>query len=104
VIGAGRNIAGRGAITAHKEETMKAGTRGMLRPALSLLLGLACVAASAQTFPTKPIRFILPFAPGGVADITARIMAQKMSENVGQQVVVENRPGAGMIVSAQAVM
>lgn len=83
---------------------MKARTRGLLRPALSLVLGLACAAASAQAFPTRPIRFILPFAPGGVADITARIMAQKMSENVGQQVVIENRPGAGMISSAQAVM
>ena len=64
----------------------------------------ASFTASAQSFPTKPIRFILPFAPGGVADITARIMSQKMSENVGQPVLVENRPGAGMISSAQAVM
>src|SRR4051812_7993248 len=76
-------------------------TNGLL---CGLLAGLASAGAFGQSFPTKPIRFILPFAPGGVADITARIMAQKMSENVGQQVVVENRPGAGMISSAQAVM
>jgi tripartite-type tricarboxylate transporter receptor subunit TctC len=61
-------------------------------------------AAAAQNWPTRPIRFILPFAPGGVADITARIMGQKMSENIGQQVVIENRPGAGMIISAQAAL
>lgn len=79
-----------------------------MKTPLKMLLAACALAvaggASAQTFPTKPIRFILPFAPGGVADITARIMASKMGENVGQQVVVENRPGAGMIASAQAVM
>jgi tripartite-type tricarboxylate transporter receptor subunit TctC len=46
----------------------------------------------------------LPFAPGGIGDITARIVAQKMSENIKQQVVVDNRPGAGMIISATAAM
>ena len=79
-----------------------------MKTPLKMLLGACALAlagaASAQTFPTKPIRLIVPFAPGGVADITARIMASKMGENVGQQVVVENRPGAGMIASAQAVM
>jgi len=70
---------------------------------LLLLLGWMGVASS-QNWPTRPIRFILPFAPGGVADITARIMAQKMAENIGQQVLIENRPGAGMIVSANAAL
>lgn len=59
---------------------------------------------SASGYPSKAIRFLLPFAPGGIGDITARIVAQKMSENIGQQVVVDNRPGAGMIVSATAAM
>jgi hypothetical protein len=48
------------------------------------------------------LRFRLPCAPGGVGDITARIVAQKISDNIGQQVVVDNRPGAGMIISASA--
>ena len=71
---------------------------------LALLLSFWAGVAAAQNWPTRPIRFILPFAPGGVADITARIMGQKMSENIGQQVIIENRPGAGMIVSAQAAL
>jgi tripartite-type tricarboxylate transporter receptor subunit TctC len=61
-------------------------------------------AAAAQTYPAKPIRFLLPFAPGGIGDITARVVAQKMSDNIGQQVVVDNRPGAGMIISANAAL
>ena len=67
-------------------------------------LATVCGAAVAQTYPAKPIRFLLPFAPGGIGDITARVVAQKMSDNIGQQVVVDNRPGAGMIISATAAL
>lgn len=56
--------------------------------------------AAEKPFPTKPIRFLLPFAPGGIGDLTSRIVAQKMADNMGQNVVVDNRPGAGMIMSA----
>ncbi len=57
----------------------------------------------AQTFPTKPVRIVLPFGPGGIADITTRTLAPKMSEGLGQQVVIENMPGAGGIRASETV-
>jgi tripartite-type tricarboxylate transporter receptor subunit TctC len=54
-----------------------------------------CAPASAQTFPTKPVRLILPFPPGGPSDILGRALSQKLSEQMGQQVIADNRPGAG---------
>jgi tripartite-type tricarboxylate transporter receptor subunit TctC len=70
----------------------------------ALALGAALAApAHAQNFPTKPVRIIVGFGAGGVADVTARIVAQKLSEQMGQQVLVENRPSAGGIVAAQEV-
>jgi tripartite-type tricarboxylate transporter receptor subunit TctC len=59
------------------------------------VLALAPLAAPAQTFPAKPVRLVLPFPPGGPTDLQGRTIAQKLSEQVGQQVVPENRPGAG---------
>lgn len=60
-------------------------------------------AADAQTtYPARTIRFIVPFTPGGSADIFARPIAQKMSESMGQQVVVENRPGSGGVIGTEA--
>ncbi len=57
----------------------------------------------AQTYPVKPIRVLVGFGPGGVADLTVRTVAQKLSEQLGQQIVVENRPSAGGIIAAEAV-
>ena len=68
-----------------------------------LLLGACALAASAQTYPTRPIRFIVPFPPGGVADVTARLIGQKLTEVLGQQAVIENRPGASGVLGADVV-
>jgi putative tricarboxylic transport membrane protein len=59
--------------------------------------------ARAQTFPSRPIRFVLPFAAGGVADITSRLAADKLGEKLGQRLVVENQPGPGGIAAARSV-
>jgi tripartite-type tricarboxylate transporter receptor subunit TctC len=67
---------------------------------LCLILG---VAAHAQTFPTRQVTLIVPFAPGGPADFLGRLIGQKMGEDLGQQIVVDNRPGANTIIGAQAV-
>lgn len=66
-------------------------------------LALGTMPAAAQAWPARPVRLIVGFAPGGVADITARVVAQKLSTLVGQPVVVDNRPSAGGIVAAEAV-
>ena len=73
---------------------------------------LACAAAflmlfvslaTAQPYPSRQITLIVPFAPGGPADFLGRLIGQKMSEDLGQQIVVDNRPGANTIIGAQAV-
>src|SRR5438034_1091973 len=68
-----------------------------------LLVGLLAVAAQAQDFPTRPIRMIVPYAPGGLPDTMTRIIGPKLSEALGQQIVVENRPGAGGISGTEIV-
>jgi tripartite-type tricarboxylate transporter receptor subunit TctC len=62
-----------------------------------------CAAASAQTFPAKPIRVIIPFVPGGSSDIVGRAIASKFQEFLGQPAVVENRPGANGAIAAEFV-
>src|SRR5215212_3952223 len=70
--------------------------------ALLSLLVLALQVA-AETYPERVIRIVNPFPPGGSVDVTARILAQKLSENLGQQVIVENRAGAGGNTGADSV-
>src|SRR6267154_1145454 len=64
---------------------------------------VAGATAFAQDYPTRPIRLILGFAPGGSTDLVARVVAQKMAESWGQQVVVDNRPGANGMIGADLV-
>jgi tripartite-type tricarboxylate transporter receptor subunit TctC len=64
---------------------------------------LLASAAAAQTYPSRQITLVVPFAPGGPADFLGRLIGQKMSEDLGQQIVVDNRPGANTIIGAQAV-
>ena len=71
---------------------------------LAFLAWLAWVPASfAQAYPTKPIKLVVPFPPGGAVDIVARVVGQALSEAWGQQVVVDNRPGAGAIIGTDLV-
>jgi tripartite-type tricarboxylate transporter receptor subunit TctC len=60
--------------------------------------------ARAQAYPTRPVRLIVPVAPGGAADITARLIGQRLSERLGQQFVIDNRPGGGANIGTEAVV
>jgi tripartite-type tricarboxylate transporter receptor subunit TctC len=79
------------------------------RQFLSLAIGGAALSSTsrfalAQTYPTRRVRLIVGFAPGGSADIKARLLGQRLSERVGQQFIIENRTGAGSNVAAEAVV
>ena len=71
--------------------------------AISLVDALVISSATAQDYPNRTIRIIVPFTPGGATDVVTRIVAQKLSEQTGRQVVTDNRGGAGGIVGAEAV-
>ncbi len=70
---------------------------------LALALTLAPQVLAAQAFPTKPIRFILGFAPGGSADVVARAIQPHMEKQLGQPIVIEHRTGAGGVIAVDAV-
>src|SRR5260370_32732584 len=76
--------------------------RKVLSLPVVLLDGIAYGAAFAQTYPSRSIRLVVPFAPGGPADFLGRVIGQKLGEVVGQQIVIDNRPGANTIIGAQA--
>jgi len=75
----------------------------MRRSGIAVLLAVAATSAFAQGYPTKPAKVVVPYPPGGPTDIVARVVSQKLSEQMGQQFIVENRPGAGGNIGAEAV-
>lgn len=81
---------------------MKSITYNISRAAVVFLVATLSLPLSAQTFPSKPIRMIIPFSAGGAADVPGRIVTQKLSEAIKQQVLVDNRPGAGSTIGADA--
>jgi tripartite-type tricarboxylate transporter receptor subunit TctC len=77
----------------------------MRRSWITFAAGLLLVfgAAQAQDYPSKPVKIIVPFAPGGSADVFGRFIAQKLQESLGQNFVIDNRPGAGSVIGTDAV-
>ena len=81
----------------HRRRFLRLAAGAAALPALSGI-------ARAQTYPTKPVRIVVGFAPGGGTDIVARLIGQSLSERLGQQFLIENRPGAGSNIGAEAVV
>ena len=78
--------------------------RSSRRQMLALLtIALAAGSAFAQDYPARPVRIIVPFAPGGSADVFGRFLAQRLQESMGQTFVIDNRPGAGSVIGTDAV-
>ena len=78
--------------------------RGLLAGGMALAASSLAAPARAQAFPSKPIRFIVPYAAGGNVDVTVRLVAEAMQRNLGQTIIVDNRPGAGGLVGQDAAV
>jgi tripartite-type tricarboxylate transporter receptor subunit TctC len=70
----------------------------------ALLTAIACAAHAQQAFPNRPLRIIIPFTPGGTNDILARLLAPKLGEGLGQNVIVDNRPGGNTVIASQTLL
>src|SRR5689334_17419528 len=79
-------------------------TKAFLQHSLLAILACPCFAFAQAAYPTKPIRWIVPFVPGGSTTIIARLMGQKLTESWGQQVVVDNRGGGNTIIGSEAMV
>jgi tripartite-type tricarboxylate transporter receptor subunit TctC len=82
-----------------RRKTMKT----LFRTLAALLLAACAAGAYAQAYPSKPIRFVVPYPPGGSNDVLTRITAQMMAPGLGQQIVIDNRGGAGGMIGADNV-
>jgi tripartite-type tricarboxylate transporter receptor subunit TctC len=83
---------------------MKLPRRAFLHLAAAAALLVVSRIANAQAYPSRPVRVIVPFAPAGDTDLVARVMGQRLSERLGQQFIIENRPGAGTNIGTEAVV
>jgi tripartite-type tricarboxylate transporter receptor subunit TctC len=75
--------------------------RGAAQEMLKTLLSALTLLANAQTWPSRPIQLVVPYAPGGVVDFIGRTLGQRLSQQIGQPVVIDNRPGAGGMVGVE---
>ena len=85
-------------IRSHSSPAIRHALAGLLACAV-----LAPMASSAQEWPARPVRFVVPFATGGSADVFGRVVATRLQETLGQSFVIENRPGAGSIIGTDVV-
>ena len=81
---------------------MKSNIYNISRTAFGVLTAMLALPLAAQSYPSKPIRMIIPFSAGGAADVPGRIVTQKLTDSLKQQVLVDNRPGAGSTIGADA--
>jgi tripartite-type tricarboxylate transporter receptor subunit TctC len=79
-------------------------TTGGFATASTILLVLPPPAHAQQNYPNRPVRLIIPFGPGGIADITSRLVAERLGERLGQRFVIENQPGAGGVTAARSAL
>jgi tripartite-type tricarboxylate transporter receptor subunit TctC len=68
-----------------------------------LLGAITAAGAAAQAYPSRPIRLVIPFSPGGATDVPGRLIAQKLSDVFGHQIIIDNRPGAGSAMGSEIV-
>ena len=78
--------------------------KSMLQYSVLMLMASPMVAVAQATYPTRPIRWIVPFVPGGSTTVIARLLGQKLTESWGQQVVVDNRGGGNTIIGSEALV